>query len=172
MTNREFFIECWEQEYPTFVKVFKAVPADKLDYRPHPRSRSAGELVWLQVLEKQCWFELLDTGKIEWKVPPPPLGLNDMIATYEQTHAELAPRLKKLDDNWWNQQLGQFLLEGRVVFETVMGHMFWTALFDAIHHRGQLSTYLRPMGSKVPAIYTASADDQSLGSLAPITRLD
>jgi len=45
MTNREFFVECWEQEHPTFVKVFKAVPADKLDYRPHPRSRSAAELV-------------------------------------------------------------------------------------------------------------------------------
>ena len=172
MTNREFFIECWEQEYPTFVKVFRAVPADKLNYRPHPRSRSAAELVWLQVLEKRCWFELLDTGKIVWKVPPPPMGLEQMIAAYEEAHVELRPRLKQLDDNRWNTEMGQFLLEGRVVFETVMGHMFWTGLFDAIHHRGQLSVYLRPMGSKVPAIYTASADDPGLGSLATIQRLD
>ena len=172
MTNREFFIECWEQEYPTFIKVLKAVPVDKLDYRPHPRSRSAAELVWLQVLEKQCWFELLETGKIDWKVPPPPKGLEEMILTYEKAHAELAPRLKKLDDNRWNQQPTQFLVEGRVVFETVMGHMFWTGLFDAIHHRGQLSVYLRPMGGKVPAIYAGSADDPSLGSLLPVSRLD
>lgn len=172
MTNREFFIECWEQEYPTFVKVFKAVPADKLDYRPHPRSRSAAELVWLQVLEKRCWFELLDTGKIAWKVPPPPMGLEEMIAAYEKAHANLAPRLKKLDDKSWNQQMTQFLLDGRVVFETVMGHMFWTGLFDAIHHRGQLSVYLCPMGSKVPAIYTASADDPTMGSLVRVGRLD
>ena len=53
MTNREFFIECWQQEYPTFVKVLRAVPAGKLDHRPHPSSRSAGELVWLQVAEEQ-----------------------------------------------------------------------------------------------------------------------
>jgi uncharacterized damage-inducible protein DinB len=171
MTNREFFIECWEQEHPTFVKVMKAVPADKLDYRPHPRSRSAGELVWVQVLEKRCWFELLDTGKITWRVPPPPIGLDDMLAAYEKAHVELATRLKKLDDRRWNEEMGQFLLEGRVVFETVMAHMFWTGLFDAIHHRGQLSTYLRPMGSKVPAIYTASADDPSLGSLRPVGRI-
>jgi len=171
MTNREFFIECWEQEAPTFVKVMKAVPADKLDYRPHPRSRSAAELVWVQVLEKRCWFELLDTGKIAWKVPPPPIGLDEMIAAYEKAHDELAPRLKKLDDKSWNEQMTQFLLDGRVVFETVMGHMFWTGLFDAIHHRGQLSVYLRPMGSKVPAIYTASADDPSLGSLLPVRRI-
>jgi uncharacterized damage-inducible protein DinB len=172
MTNREFFIECWEQEYPTFVKVFRAVPADKLAYRPHPRSRSAAELVWVQVLEKRCWFELLDTGKITWKVPPPPMGLEEMIAAYEKAHAELRPRIQKLDDKRWNRQMGQFLLDGRVVFESVLGHIFWTGLFDAIHHRGQLSVYLRPMGSKVPAIYTASADDPGLGGLAPIIRID
>lgn len=49
MTNREFFLQLWEQEYPTFLKVFRALPEDKLDYRPHPRSRSAAELVWLLV---------------------------------------------------------------------------------------------------------------------------
>jgi len=171
MTNREFFIECWEQEHPTFVKVMRAVPADKMDYRPHPRSRSAAELVWVQVLEKNCWFELLDTGSITWKVPPAPPGLEEMIADYEKAHAKLARRLKRLADKRWNKEMTRFLLGDRVVFETVMGHMFWTGLFDAIHHRGQLSTYLRPMGSKVPAIYTASADDPSLGSLLPIKRI-
>ena len=171
MTNREFFIECWEQEHPTFVKVMRAVPADKMDYRPHPRSRSAAELVWVQVLEKQCWFELLDTGQIAWKVPPAPPGLEEMIADYQKAHPKLARRLKRLADKRWNKEMTRFLLGDRVVFETVMGHMFWTGLFDAIHHRGQLSTYLRPMGSKVPAIYTASADDPSLGSLLPIKRI-
>jgi len=53
MTNREFFIRCWRQDYPTFVKVLRAVPADKMDYRPDPVTRSAAELVWLQVEEKQ-----------------------------------------------------------------------------------------------------------------------
>lgn len=171
MTNRDFFIECWEQEHPTFVKVFKAVPVDKLDYRPHPRSRSAAELVWLQVLEKRCWIPLLETGKIDWKLPPPLVSLDEMIQSYEQAHADLAPRLRKLDERTWNEQSGQFLVDGRLVFETVMGHMFWTGLFDAIHHRGQLSVYLRPMGSKVPAIYTASADDPGLGSLVSLSRL-
>jgi hypothetical protein len=54
MTNREFFIRCWRQEYPAFVKVLRAVPVDKMDYRPDPVTRSAAELVWLQVEEKQC----------------------------------------------------------------------------------------------------------------------
>jgi uncharacterized damage-inducible protein DinB len=44
-------------------------------------------------------------------------------------------------------------------WEDTVGGFLWSFLFDAIHHRGQLSTYLRPMGSKVPAIYGPSADD-------------
>jgi hypothetical protein len=123
MINREFFLQCWKQEYPTFVKVLRAVPPDKLDYRPDSRSRSAGELVWLQVLEKRCWFELLDTGKIDWKVTPPTMSLDTMTKAYQKAHTDLAPHL------------------------------------DAIHHRGQLTVYIRPMGGKVPSIYGPSADD-------------
>lgn len=160
MTDREFFVHCWEDEHPVFVKVLKAVPADRLDYRPHPSSRSAADLVWLQVVEKRCWIELLETGKITWKVPPPTMSLDEMITAYEKAHAELAPRVKELDDKTWNEKLTQFVVDGHVFYETNLGHMFWLGLFDAIHHRGQLSVYIRPMGGKVPAIYGPSADDQ------------
>jgi len=64
MANREFFIQRWEQEYPAFVRVFKALPAEQRDYRPHPRSRSAAELVWVLVQEAKVCSELIDTGKI------------------------------------------------------------------------------------------------------------
>ena len=162
MTNREFFLRCWHQEHPTFLKVLRAVPPDGLTYRPDPRSRSAAELVWLQVLEKGCWFELLETGEINWNVTPPPPGLGEMLQAYERTHAELAPRLAAIDDRRWDTQPTRFLIDGRVYIEVTLGHMFWIGLFDAIHHRGQLSVYLRPMGAKVPAIYGPSGDDPAL----------
>jgi uncharacterized damage-inducible protein DinB len=159
MTNREFFIKCWRQEYPTFVKVFRAVPADKLDYRPDPVTRSAAELIWLQVQEKQCWFELLETGKIDWKPTAPTLSLDEMIHAYAKAHTELGPALERLDDHTWNEKPTQFVMNDRVYFEVRLGEMFWLGLFDAIHHRGQLSVYLRPMGGRVPSIYGPSADD-------------
>ncbi len=159
MSNRLFYIRCWEDEYPVFVKTLKAVPADKLDYRPHPSSRSAAELVWLQVVEKRSWFELLDTGKMNWEVHPPAMTLDEMIADYLDTHRRLAPRLKKVTDTNWSRKRVQFIVEGKVLLQTSLGHLFWLGLFDAIHHRGQLSTYIRPMGGKVPAIYGLSADD-------------
>ena len=48
---------------------------------------------------------------------------------------------------------GQFFSGGKMVLEMPVGEFLWFILFDAIHHRGQLSTYIRPMGGTVPAIY-------------------
>ena len=162
MTNREFFIRCWDDEYPTFLNVLRAVPPDRLSYRLDPRSRTAGELVWLQVLEKRCWFELLASGDINWVVTPPPETLGEMLDAYEAAHRDLAPRLKTLDDQRWDNQPTRFLIDGRVYIQTTLGHMFWIGMFDAIHHRGQLTMYLRPMGSRVPSIYGPSGDDPAI----------
>jgi len=73
-SNREFFIQRWEREYPTFVRVFKALPANSLDYRPHPRSRSAGELVALLVSSQKSCIELCKNLKslysgLRWEEP-------------------------------------------------------------------------------------------------------
>ena len=52
--------------------------------------------------------------------------------------------------------------EGKVWQQAPLGGMIWSTLFDLIHHRGQLSTYIRPMGGKVPSIYGPSADDPGM----------
>ncbi len=158
MTNREFFIKRWEEEYPTFLKVFRALPQGNPDYRPHPRSRSAAELVWLLVLEEEACSRCIEAGKVEWKETSAPRSLGEAIAAYEKAHRELAPRLKKLDDKTWEEKRAQ-LLSGGEVYELPLGEMLWAVLFDAIHHRGQLSLYIRLTGGKVPGIYSPSADE-------------
>jgi uncharacterized damage-inducible protein DinB len=52
------------------------------------------------------------------------------------------------------------LADGHVIWESTRGGMAWGMLFDLIHHRGQLSVYIRPMGGKVPSIYGPSGDEQ------------
>ena len=54
--------------------------------------------------------------------------------------------------------------EGKLVAEHPAGTFVWLCLFDAIHHRGQLAAYLRPMGGKVPPIYGPSADAHGMGA--------
>jgi uncharacterized damage-inducible protein DinB len=164
LSNREFFIQRWEQEYPAFVRVFKALPANRLDYRPHPRSRSAGELVALLVSAQQSCIELCKNLKsmysgLRWQEPGGFGTLAEMIAAYERDHDTLGRQLHSLDDNGWNHPA--WLIQGteEILLKDTVGGLLWIALFDVIHHRGQLSTYIRPMGGKVPSIYGPSADD-------------
>lgn len=158
MTYREIFILKLEAEYPAMIRVFRALPADKLDYRPHPRSRSAGELVALLVYEKQTGIELCEKGEINWNEPKGFGRLDEMIANYERLHASLLERLRKLEDAAWDRK-AKFLVGGQNVMDETVGGLFWHDLFDSVHHRGQLSVYIRPMGGKVPSIYGPSADD-------------
>ena len=164
LSNREFFIQRWEQEYPAFVRVFKALPANHLDYRPHLRSRSAEELVALLVSAQQSCIELCKSRKsmysgLRWQESGGFGTLAEMIAAYERDHHTLARQLRTLDDNGWNHQA--WLIRGaeEILLKDTVGGLLWIALFDFVHHRGQLSTYIRPMGGKVPSVYGPSADD-------------
>jgi len=154
---REYYQECFEAEKPKFVRVLKAVPADQAGYRPHPRSTSAGEIVWLLASELHDACELVDRGEVSYVFRPAP-SVPESITAYERNAAALEARLAKVDDAAWDRKV-KFLADGKVVWETSLGDMLFGFLFDAIHHRGQLSTYLRPMGAKVPSIYGPSADD-------------
>jgi uncharacterized damage-inducible protein DinB len=165
LSNREFFIHRWEQEYPAFVRVFEALPAERLDYRPAPRSRSAGELVALLVTAQKSCIELCKSRKslysgLRWEEPATIGTLAEMIATYERDHQAFATQLHSLDDYGWNHQA--WLIESKkdILLKDTVGGLLWIALFDTVHHRGQLSTYIRPMGGKVPSIYGPSADDE------------
>jgi uncharacterized damage-inducible protein DinB len=164
LSNREFFIQRWEQEYPAFVRVFKALPPGALDYRPHPRSRSARELVALLVSAQKSCIELCTSRKsmysgLRWQEPGSFGSRDEMIDIYEGDHDRLASQLHTLDDGGWNHQAWLLQDSEEILLKDTVGGLLWIALFDIIHHRGQLSTYIRPMGGKVPSIYGPSADD-------------
>jgi uncharacterized damage-inducible protein DinB len=156
--TREFFAECFKSEKPRFVKVLKAVPGDQRGYRPHERCSTAGDIVWLVASEWGDACEILDQGKVNFVVKQAPSKVEDSVAAFEKNAAELEKRLSTMDDAAWEKN-AQFLMDGKVVWEAPVGEMLYGFLFDAIHHRGQLSSYLRPMGAKVPAIYGPSADE-------------
>ncbi len=161
MNNREHLVECFKSERPKFVRVLRAVPADQSAYRPHPRSTCAGDLVWLLAGELHDACELVDRSEVNFVQTPAPATLDESIAAYERNAGELETRLAKLDDAAWGKKV-RFLVDGNVAWEAALGDMLWGFLFDAIHHRGQLSSYLRPMGAKVPSIYGPSADDPGM----------
>ena len=80
------------------------------------------------------------------------------MATYDRQHDELTRRLINLAQSAWEREV-PFLFGGQEVMRARGSELAWEFLFDQVHHRGQLSTYLRPMGSTVPSIYGPSADE-------------
>jgi uncharacterized damage-inducible protein DinB len=159
-TVREYFLECFKSERPKFVRVLQAVPADRASYRPHERSMSAADIVSLLATELGDACELIDHGKATF-MPKPAPAVTDSVKAYERNAAEFEKRLPKIDDAQWSRK-AQFLVNGNVAWEAPLGDMLFGFLLDAIHHRGQLSTYLRPMGAKVPSIYGPSGDDPGM----------
>ncbi len=158
MNTREYFSQCFKAEKDKFIRVLKAVPADKTGYKPHERSTCAGDLVWLIASEWGDARDLIDHGKVDYVLRPAPAKVADSVAAFEKNADAIEDRLAKVDDAAWEKK-GQFLMDGTLAWEAPLGDMLFGFLFDAIHHRGQLSTYLRPMGAKVPSIYGPSADD-------------
>lgn len=157
MNNREFFIKRWEAEQPAFLKVLRAVPEGQLRYRPHDRSTAAGALAWQIADEQRQLVGLLKSGEVRFKVTPHPDAASDIAAEYEKATNELRTLLQNAESKW--EAPAQFYFNDSAAWSDTTGNMFWGYLFDMVHHRGQLSAYLRPMGGKVPAIYGPSADD-------------
>ena len=158
MSIPQFFVSRWEQEQAAFGKVLRALPGDQLDYRPHERSTSAGDLAWQLAQEQRGMSELITKGQQVWDNPPRPATLDGIIAEWDTATNDLRNHLQGLDEAKCEGKCN-FIIGGNPVWSDSLGNMLWGYLFDMVHHRGQLSTYIRPMGGKVPAIYGPSADD-------------
>lgn len=159
MDHKELFIRYWEKEGPATRKVIGRIPEDRSDYRADPKARTAREIAWLITQEEAALVDGLEKAAFTWVETPCPAKVAEIITKYEQQHDALTKRLQAIPASRWEEKL-PFLVDGKE-FMRELGHDWaWGFLHDEIHHRGQLSTYLRPMGAKVPPIYGNSADEQ------------
>jgi uncharacterized damage-inducible protein DinB len=152
MDEKSLFTEFWAREAKTTRAVLARIPEGS-DYRPDPRSRTAQEIAWQIVCEEKMIIEALESGTVEWAPPPMPAAMAEVVAAYGTQSEAIVERWKALPAERWEGTL-DFFGDRRAA-----SPMAWSFLFDIVHHRGQISTYLRPMGSTVPQIYGPSADE-------------
>ena len=162
MTDREFFTKTIADELPRFDRLFKALPQEHAGYKPDPKSKSALELAAYMAGEASTFEMFLKTGKVDMAVVGKPTSKTfieaaEKFAKFLSDAKEIAGDMSQED---W-QSPAQMLTGEKVEWETTKGAMAISLLLDLIHHRGQLSTYIRPMGGKVPSIYGPSADTNS-----------
>ncbi len=163
MTNREFCIARRKAELPAFLRVLRALPEDRLDYRPDPKAKNAAQLASVLIEEEAAMAALIETGTINWQRQAPRTAVADIVAAFEKNHRTTTERLERLSEADWTKT-ASFVVPGRPTWQQPLSEFLWLFLFDAVHHRGQLSTYLRPMGGKVPSIYGPSADDPTMAT--------
>jgi uncharacterized damage-inducible protein DinB len=152
MDEKALFTRFWTDESKTTRNVLARIPEGS-DYRPDPKSRTAQEIAWQIVCEEGMIVEALENGEADWSPPPMPATMKEVLEAYEKQSAELPERWKRLPSKRW---------EGTLEFfgsQRPAAPMAWSFLFDIVHHRGQITTYLRPMGSTVPQVYGPSADE-------------
>jgi uncharacterized damage-inducible protein DinB len=144
-----------QNEWTTTYKVLAAVPEGKKDYKPEPNSRSAWELA-THIATADVWF--LDgvlAGKFdkpEGEQAPAP-NISGVADWYKKEFPSRLERVVALDGNKLTEIIDFFGMKMPAVQYLVF------TLVHMVHHRGQLATYLRPMGSKVPSIYGGSYDE-------------
>jgi len=144
-------------ESRTTKKILEAVPADKSDYRPDPISKSAIELARHIAASDNRFVETVINGVFDTNpamIPDSVKTPAEIAAWYEQRFAKNYDALTKIS----GQQLVK-IIDFRGMMQRPAVIFVMMGLHHTIHHRGQLSSYLRCMGAKVPSIYGESYDD-------------
>lgn len=152
MDEKTLFTRFWTNESKSTRKVLERIPEGS-DYRPDPKSRTAQQIAWQIVWEGKMLIDALEIGTVEWSPPPMPATMKEVLAAWDEQNATMARRWNDLPVERWEGSLEMF---GST---RPAAPMAWSFLFDIVHHRGQITTYLRPMGSTVPQVYGPSADE-------------
>ena len=158
MTNREFFLSTLVEEAPKFRVAIEALPEDKHSHKVHDRAREAGNIAAQLAVQWKAISGIITTGGPDFN----PHEMENqtktgMLAKFDEGISKLQKDVEVISDEEWESGDASMGEE----WKAKKFSMAWGFLFDAIHHRGQLATYLRAMGAYVPSIYGPSADTQS-----------
>lgn len=163
LTPKTRFLDAYNKEHATTMRVLRAYPPSKLDLRPHPRGKSARELATIFSGNVGLALKALTTG-FDWSKPPaasrsaPAESLDAILAQLERDHARLVEIVEKAPDGQLNGTV-EFFVAPKQLGHVPMFDFLWMTLFDQVHHRGQFSVYLRMAEGKVPSIYGPTADE-------------
>jgi len=156
-TVADFLIADFENEMQTTARVLEAVPSDHLDYQPDKKAKTGLGLIRHIPLEDEWLLNSIADGAF---TPPPDdsdqcgiLNPTDAVGRYKTNVPAALDRVRAMS--------GDDLLKTIDLFGMIQApavNFLAMAVKHSVHHRGQLSTYLRPMGGKVPGIYGPSAD--------------
>ncbi len=157
VTYCHMMLDGLEREVETTKRVIAAVPDAKCEYRPDPHARNARELSWHIANSDIQFLDGIADLKFSMEAPEPaekPTTSAEIVEWYDRNFKRAAARVRAMSPE---QLLTPVDFYG--VFNLPAAFYLGFLNSHSIHHRGELATYLRPMGSKVPNIYGGSYDE-------------
>jgi uncharacterized damage-inducible protein DinB len=158
MTEKDMFLKTWDMEHQITRRVLAAIPAGKEDFRPAEKTRTVREQVFMFFAEEKVIEGVAQPNFVPQGPPPaPPLSVAELTKMYEQSHAAIYEKYKALPMDQYERVI-KFPVGPGQIGDVRVADVAWMMLSDSIHHRGQLSTYLRILGAVVPPIYGPTAE--------------
>ena len=152
-----FLVTDFENEMQTTLRLFAAVPGSRLDYQPDAKAKTGLGLLRHIALEDAWLLNCIANGEF---TPPPNdsdacgiMNPADAAARYQENVPAALDRVRAMTGEQLASVIDMFgMMKGPRINFLAM------AIKHSVHHRGQLTTYMRPMGGQVPGIYGPSAD--------------
>ncbi len=153
------YVAMFAKEFPITLKLMKAYPSGQDDFKPHERSASAARLAHTFSMHNGIVVKAI-SGELTMppEFPPAPTTYAEAVANYERGARELLAALEQMPESRLSETV-DFFTGPRQMSPVPVADLLWLMLMDSIHHRGQLSVYVRMAGGKVPSIYGPSADE-------------
>jgi hypothetical protein len=153
------FLNTWQREFATTLKILRQMPPEKAGFKPQAeKTKSAMDLATMFVGELGI-VGMTVAGKIEFGGGPPKFSsYPEIVSTYESTFKTMLAKVQGMSEADWNS-LVTAPVGPKKMGEVRKADMMWLMLMDSVHHRGQFSIYLRLVGAKVPSIYGPSGDE-------------
>ena len=159
MSEREAFLRTYEREHGVTRKVLHAYPADQAGLKPTERSSSAQQLAATFVSEEKMMLRALKREPVLGGVADgAPKTWAEALERFDAQHREMLQLLGDGADDLLDGKV-PFFVAPRTMGEFRTSDFLWFMLHDQIHHRGQLTVYLRMAGGKVPSVYGPSGDE-------------
>ena len=148
----EMFLTTWEREAESTLKLLRALPSTKYDFRPDPGGRSLGELAW-HLAEGDAYMSFgIDRGGFSMDAKPPnierPRTVEALAPGYERIHQEAVARIRKLKPEDLDRSIQFF--GGPMPIRDILWGMI---IFHGIHHRGQLAMLSRQSGGRPTSLF-------------------
>jgi len=160
----QYTLPTLKNEHRITSSVIEAIPQGQADYRPDPNSKTAIELAWHVVAAEHRFYGGIVGGAFDFTPIHRPENVRtpaEIAQWYDDSFARNFDTFPNLS----GEQLAK-IVDFRGMFQLPAVAYFTFSLHHTIHHRGQLSTYLRAMGGKVPAIYGESYDSAAAKAAA------